>query len=126
MGSSPTTANKKGMKRMIVHELPCLPLIAERYKNKLESMGIETKRIEITMKMFTQVWGSTALGFGGFGGSAMTLAYTTIVICAELDVYGVFFGNGMAYIIQHPNDIFFKDIENENLKAVYEANLYKK
>jgi hypothetical protein len=29
--------------------------------------------------MFTQMWGSTALGFGGIGGQAMTEAYTVVV-----------------------------------------------
>lgn len=29
--------------------------------------------------MFTQTWGSTALGYGGLGGAAMTPAYTTVI-----------------------------------------------
>lgn len=29
--------------------------------------------------MFSQTWGSTALGFGGIGGAAMTPAYTVVV-----------------------------------------------
>lgn len=29
--------------------------------------------------MFAQTWGSTALGFGGIGGAAMTPAYTVVV-----------------------------------------------
>lgn len=29
--------------------------------------------------MFTQTWGSTALGFGGLGGAAMTSAYTLVI-----------------------------------------------
>lgn len=29
--------------------------------------------------MFSQTWGSTALGFGGMGGAAMTPAYTVVV-----------------------------------------------
>jgi len=34
---------------------------------------------EFTIKMFPQVWGSTALGYGGVGGQIMTPAYTVIV-----------------------------------------------
>lgn len=29
--------------------------------------------------MFAQTWGSTALGFGGVGGAAMTAAYTVVI-----------------------------------------------
>lgn len=29
--------------------------------------------------MFSQTWGSTALGFGGLGGAAMTAAYTVVI-----------------------------------------------
>lgn len=44
---------------------------------------------------FPQTWGSTALGFGGIGGQAMTTAQTYVVI-----TYGtvyVYFGSRFAY-----------------------------
>lgn len=41
------------------------------------------------LAMFAETWGSTALGFGGMGGAAMTPAYTVVVggPCGESAVY---------------------------------------
>jgi hypothetical protein len=51
---------------------------------------------ELTVLLFPQTWGSTALGYGGLGGAAVTDAYTVVVRKrAELCVY---FGTGpLAY-----------------------------
>lgn len=38
----------------------------------------DVSEIQVTA-MFPQTWGSTALGFGGMGGAAMTPAYTVVV-----------------------------------------------
>ena len=62
--------------------------------------------------MFPQTWGSTALGFGGIGGAAMTTAYT-IVIRSDLNgQYAVYFGGSFAYRIDRPNGQFFLDIQH--------------
>lgn len=45
--------------------------------------------------MFTQTWGSTALGFGGMGGAAMTTAYTIILHCHH--VFYVYWNGQFAY-----------------------------
>lgn len=37
----------------------------------------------VVVAMFPQTWPSTALGFGGVGGRAVTDAYTTVVECKE-------------------------------------------
>lgn len=34
---------------------------------------------EVEVHLFPQTWGSTALGYGGLGGAAMTQAYTVVV-----------------------------------------------
>jgi hypothetical protein len=54
---------------------------------------------ELEVIVFAQSWGSTALGYGGMGGSAVTPAYTVIVIHGP--VYCVYFGSGgrLAYAI---------------------------
>lgn len=44
---------------------------------------------------FPQMWGSTALGFGGIGGAAMTTAQTYVVFTYE-SVF-VYFGSRFAY-----------------------------
>lgn len=51
---------------------------------------------EVKIIMFPETWGSTALGYGGIGGQAMTPAYTVIVYHGLN--YCVYFGTGgLAY-----------------------------
>lgn len=67
------------------------------------SYSIETARrrpfgSEVEVTMFDEYWGSTALGYGGIGGAAMTHAYT--VLCSFNNVVCVYFGCGrLAYRI---------------------------
>lgn len=49
--------------------------------------------------MFPQTWGSTALGFGGVGGQAITGAYTVIVECHRTGNRAVYFGGRFAYLV---------------------------
>lgn len=106
--------------------LPCLPLIMERHINAVRSRGEEYKYPEVEMRMFKQTWGSTALGFGGFGGQAITAAYTVIVEDYSEGWYSVFFGDRLAYLIRNPNDLFFEDIRKENMKPCYQAGAYRR
>lgn len=73
--------------------------------------------------MFPQLWGSTALGFGGIGGAAMTTAYTTVIEC--YGQYAVYFGGGHAYTLRRPNQQFWADIAARFLKSVEEHSLYE-
>lgn len=50
---------------------------------------------DIEWYAFPQVWGSTALGFGGMGGQMITTAQTFIVI-GDSEAY-VYFGGRYAY-----------------------------
>jgi hypothetical protein len=54
---------------------------------------------ELEVTVFAQSWGSTALGYGGMGGSAVTPAYTVIVSYGP--IHCVYFGSGgqLAYAI---------------------------
>jgi hypothetical protein len=70
------------------------------------------------LAMFPQTWGSTALGFGGIGGQAITTAYTTVV---ESDIDAsccVYFGGRFAYRIEHPNEQFRKDLFEQRMNEV--------
>ena len=109
-------------------DLPCLPLIHERFWNEIkEELSEEEKKYypEFEMTMFLQTWGDTSLGFGGIGGQAITSAYTTVV----RDIYsgwcGVFFGERLAYKIKNPNEKFNEDVRNGNMRPVYEKVIYK-
>ena len=73
----------------------------------------------LTVKaMFPQVWSSTAMGFGGIGGQAITTAYTTVV---ESDIDAsccVYFGGQFAYRIERPNEQFFEDLMKQQMTQV--------
>jgi hypothetical protein len=72
--------------------------------------------------MFPQSWGSTALGFGGIGGQAITSAYVCIIESNLVGGYAVYFGGRLAYVINRPNEKFIEDIERHRM---VDANLGK-
>lgn len=109
-----------------MNHLPCLPLIVERHINAVRARGEEYKYPELEVEVFPQTWGSTALGFGGIGGQAMTSAYTTVVSDYHEGWYGVFFGERLAYLIRNPNRMFFDDLCKRQMKPVYTAEQYRK
>lgn len=65
--------------------------------------------------MFLQQWGSTALGFGGMGGAAITPAYTVVVEGPQRDL-AVYWAGQFAYRIPSGTDAqkqaaFWQDIQ---------------
>ena len=111
---------------MLIRELPWLALIGERLIIAVKSLGVVLIYSDLSLRVFPQVWGSTALGFGGIGGQAMTAAYTTVVEDAYEGFYSVFFGERLAYLIQNPSDVFFADMYKCNMKPVSQAGVYKR
>lgn len=94
------------------------------------------------MYVFPQTWSSTALGFDGCGGQAITEAYTTVVemtsykfesgkdirgiVYKELEdkVYAVFFDGRIAYMCLNPNSEFFRDFDRMCMKPQRGAEYY--
>jgi hypothetical protein len=81
---------------------------------------------EVQVMMFEQTWGSTACGYGGIGGAAMTNAYT--VLCSLGPVVCVYFGCGrLAYVIDRrkttpeQEHIFSTAVANQSMPDVREA-----
>jgi len=76
--------------------------------------------------MFSQEWSSTAMGFGGLGGQAITSAYTVIIQSERGCGFCVYFGGRFAYRIEKPNQKFFEDVSSRQMskvagaKALYE------
>lgn len=76
--------------------------------------------------MFVQTWGSTALGFGGIGGQAITSAYVTVIESQLTGEYAVYFYARLAYVIKRPNEKFWEDVHRHGMvdaklgKAAYE------
>lgn len=86
---------------------------------------------DVEVIMFPQTWGSTALGYGGMGGAAMTPAYTVVV--QEGDCSCVYFGcERLAYRIvgnsmtPKGRERWFNDLHSQNLAGCMDAiNRYK-
>ena len=74
---------------------------------------------------FDQTWDSTALGFGGVGGSALTTARTYVFIPDDDDRAYVYFGGRFAY--KTPiNERFKLDLRTGSMASVAESGRYSK
>jgi hypothetical protein len=78
---------------------------------------------ELKVFVFPQTWPSTALGYPGIGGSAMTFAYTIVVQC--FNTICVYFGSDrLAYRIEldkissRGRENYFTDIQFHNMASV--------
>ena len=79
---------------------------------------------DFELVMFDQVWGSTALGFGGIGGQAMTDAKTYVFI-PQVDGERciVYFAGRFAYSVPYSAK-FMEDVSQHCLAPVYLKNKY--
>lgn len=76
---------------------------------------------ELAIEMWLQTWGSTALGFGGIGGQAITSAYTFLVWGDYKEKCLVYFAGRFAYEVTNINDAFRKAYSERRMPAVYEV-----
>lgn len=106
---------------------PCLRLIEERFLNAIKH-NLPDQYIDLVFEaVFPQIWGSTALGFGGIGGRAMTTAYTTVISADNFGYWGVFFGERLAYTVLNPNQTFFDHMFKERkMASVKDHHIYSK
>jgi hypothetical protein len=77
--------------------------------------------------MWSQTWGSTALGHGGMGGAAVTTAYTVVLECYHTQEFLVYFGGQMCYKVNRDSanfDIFIEDCKNHKLVSKRESSRY--
>lgn len=104
----------------------------EHYRNNKGDVKYITKTRnheprELTVyAMFPQTWSSTALGFGGLGGQAITPAYTVIIESTLGHGYCVYFGGRFAYMVERATDHFFGDVINQRMAAIKEHAKYIK
>lgn len=55
----------------------------------------------------------------------MTKAYTTVIREIRTSIYGVFFNERLAYVVEKPNELFTKDINNFSMESCHNCNKYK-
>lgn len=81
---------------------------------------------DFEIHIFEQTWGSTALGFSGIGGQAMTTANTYVFI--PLFVHQncfVYFGAKFAYAVPY-SEVFVKDVGQQKMEPVFRKGKYLK
>ena len=62
-----------------------------------------------------------AVIYGGFGGQAITKAYTTVMHEIDSDFFCVFFDRELAYTVFDAKAEFFEDLKDRNLESVGSA-----
>lgn len=114
------------------NEYPNLPLVEEKFScailHSIEKAINESQkrfpRAEFSVCVFPQVWPNTAGGFEDgkcFSGQMFITQYTTVIQEKLTGIYGVFFGNGMAYYVEKENSAFAEDLKAQNMKNIKEA-----
>jgi hypothetical protein len=80
---------------------------------------------DFELHTFTQLWGSTALGFGGIDGQAMTETRTYVFIPVSCNQKCfVYFGGRFAYKADYCENLK-EDIRKQNMASVSMAGKYK-
>lgn len=79
---------------------------------------------DFSVYIFEQTWGSTALGFDGIGGQAMTTANTIVLVPIRnnQDCF-VYFAGRFAYSVPY-SDIFGNDVMNYSVVGVNQISKY--
>lgn len=73
---------------------------------------------------FDQVWGSTALGFGGVGGQAMTTARTYVLVPEDgVQNCFIYFAGKYAYEVPY-SDVLMADIQRQSMEPVSKKGKY--
>jgi len=78
--------------------------------------------------MYPQTWGSTALGHGGMGGSAVTTAYTVVLECRATAQFLVYFGGRICYEVRRDSEnikVFIEDCKNHCLADKKSSERYR-
>lgn len=61
--------------------------------------------------MFTQTWGSTALGHSGMARAAVTTAYAVVLECYATQEFLVYFGGSYCYTIKEKTMLSLKIVK---------------
>ena len=74
---------------------------------------------ECELYMWPQTWSDASCGSGGLSCQAITSAPTLAVVGPIGDVC-IYHGPEFAYYLEHPSELFWKDLDNRNLPGTTE------
>jgi len=90
------------------------------------SKGYRPSLDDFELHTFEQIWGSTALGFEGIGGQALTSARTYVFVPQSCDEKCfVYFGGRFAYAVPYSHQ-FMEDVAAGNMASVAKSGKYMK
>lgn len=90
------------------------------------SLGEKPKINDFEIHLFEQTWGSTALGFSGAGGQAITSANTYVFIPNGIDQFCfVYFAGRFAYTVPY-SDVFMEDVKKQSMEPLSGCYKYKR
>ena len=78
-------------------------LIKHKSKDKYWDSPVMNTWEDISIHVTLQTWGSTACGWGGIGGAAMTTAMNVVIHNHYTDLVFVYWGGDLAYITAKEN-----------------------
>lgn len=92
--------------------------LLEKCKDDAFTRWNEWDQNSLEVYAFPQIWGSTALGFNGIGGSAMTSDTTVVVLSLHNERAAVYFGGRHAYDVESVRGKFVKALKEMQMPAV--------
>ena len=90
-------------------------------KDFYSALSKKPQEIDLEVYVFPEIWGSTALGFNGLGGQAMTMAHTVVI--AYQNHVAVYFGGMFAYLVPFTNAVK-EDMVRQHMAPVSRCNKY--
>lgn len=98
--------------------------IEEDFPYRLDYSKGRPRIDDFELHTFSQIWGSTALGFGGIGGQAMTAASTYVLIPLNVEQKCfVYFAGRFAYAVPYSQE-FMDDVVAQHMEPVYQKGKY--
>ena len=116
---------------LLVYKAKCLLFKDQDFLDRYSKRNSTNVSINCDVEVFPQWWGSTITGFDvledgspAFGGSAMTKEYTTVIYDYITDIYVVFFGNRVCYLVKDYDEKFLNDLKDRCLLGLRDARKY--
>jgi hypothetical protein len=123
--SRPIESIAEAINRACLIDLPNIEYQYRKPKSeKTETRERRPEKQECRVYHFPQVWSSTALGFGGIGGAAITEAYTTVVILQSEEAACVYFDGKLAYKVNDFNETFMEHLKKQRMNDCLHQDEY--